>query len=167
MANYFHIDENGTKRGPINEEQIKQLARYHQISPTTLLETENGVQIPAGEIPDLFDTQSTTASTSVSESAIPDIGFTEFLTPVLITIIWWLSVITTIGSCLYVMYQISSFDMPDVAKGIGCLLVIGIAGDGLLWCRVILEYFAVQFRMERHQRTIKEILERNEKATKP
>ena len=166
MAKYFRIDSDGTKRGPFDKEQIKQLLRYKHISPTTLLETEDGVQISAGEIPNLFDSQSTMASTSLSESAIPDIGFSEFFTPILITITWWLAVISTIGSCSYVMYLTSSSNTATEGR-IVALVTIAISVLSLLYTRILLELTAIFFRMERHQRTIKEILERNEQAAKP
>ena len=155
MANYFHIDANGTKRGPINEEQIKQLVRHNQIASTTLLETEDGTKIPAGEISTPFDSQATMESRPRNF----DIGFAHFFTPILITIIWWLTVLVAILSFVTLLGQ---------AEGNPLIILIGmgITICGLLWCRIILEFFVIQFRMERHQRTIKEILERNEKTSK-
>ena len=47
------------------------------------------------------------------------------------------------------------------------LIGVGIAIYVLVSSRITLELTAIMFRMERHQRTIKEILERNEKAAKP
>ena len=155
MEKYFFIDPDGSKRGPYS---VHELVARERLGPDTPIETDSGDIIVAAQIPGLdFG----------SHSIDSDFGFTEFVTPALITIIWWLTVITTIGTCLYVMYQISSAPLPAEGKGIGALVTIVIAVLCLLYSRIGLELIAIQFRMERHQRTIKENLERNEKAAKP
>ncbi|MGL4942514.1 MAG: double zinc ribbon domain-containing protein [Thermoguttaceae bacterium] len=50
MANYFYTDANGTKRGPITNQQLKALASQGVIQPTTMVETESGKQGVAGKI---------------------------------------------------------------------------------------------------------------------
>jgi len=53
MANYFYIDANGQKRGPLNGSQLQALATRGDITPTTPLETDTGHQGVAGQIPGL------------------------------------------------------------------------------------------------------------------
>ena len=58
--------------------------------------------------------------------------------------------------------------MSQIGDNPGIVLIgLGAMVISLLYTRIILESIAIFFRMERHQRTIKEILERNEKASKP
>jgi hypothetical protein len=52
MTTFFLTDANGTKH-QINEEQLKTLAAQGKIQPTTPLETEDGHQGLAGQIPGL------------------------------------------------------------------------------------------------------------------
>jgi len=152
MANYYFRDANSKKQGPYNERQIISFVARKFIAPSVLLETDGGHQITAATVVHSFST---------------DIGFAHFLTPTLITIIWWLTVITTIIGCLCTIGMTFSSDMPDGGKCIVAIATIAISVISLLYTRIILELIAIFFRMERHQRTIKEILEKNEKAAKP
>jgi hypothetical protein len=163
MANYFYFDDNGQKQGPYTEPQFKKLAASGIIKPDTPMESDDGhVKLKARQIPGLkFGQQQT------SGAIIFDVGFAQFLTPTLITVIWWLTVITTIIGCLCTIGMTFASDMPNEGKGIIAIATIAIAVIGLLYTRIILECVAIFFRMERHQRTIKEIIERNEKASKP
>ena len=67
MSNFFYTDTNGTKQGPINEQQLKALVAQSIITPTTPLETDAGHKGTAGQIPGLFATEASpfaqTAST--------------------------------------------------------------------------------------------------------
>ena len=164
MANFFYIDANGNKQGPYDKRQLEALSEKGIIEPTTLMVTDTGDIIIASKMPG-FDWVYEDENESLP--GIPDIGFAHFVTPALITITWWLSIGVTICSSLCMMYQISSSLLPDGAKGFGVLVMFAIAIYSLLITRIILEYFAIQFRMERHQRTIKEILEKNVKTSKP
>ena len=159
MANFFRIDADGTKRGPFTGQQIQKLVQQGHISPDTPIETDAGDTMTARQVRP--DQQSTTTSPSgTSSSGSSDIGFVHFLTPALIAIIWWLTILLMFVSLIVLMSQIG--DNPGIVLiGLGAMII------SLLYTRIILESIAIFFRMERHQRTIKEILERNEKAAKP
>ena len=157
MANYFYYDQTNQKQGPVSREELQELAAQGIINPDTQIELSTGDAIIARLIPGLdFSVQPKSTSTNA------DIGFTEFVTPTLIAVIWVISVITTIIGCLCMIGM-----AQQGGDGIVALLTIAIAVISLLYTRIILELIAIFFRMERHQRTIKEILERNEKAAKP
>ena len=53
MPNFFLIQPNGHKQGPISEERLKELAAQGIIEPNTSLETESGHRGTAGQIPGL------------------------------------------------------------------------------------------------------------------
>lgn len=42
MPNFFYIDPNGQKRGPIDDQQLQALAAQGIIAPESQLETESG-----------------------------------------------------------------------------------------------------------------------------
>jgi len=71
MPNYFIIDANGTKHGPINEQQLKALAAQGRITPTTSLETDTGHKGRAGQIRGLFSDPSPTPSPTTSLTTPP------------------------------------------------------------------------------------------------
>ena len=54
MANYFYTDFNGQRQGPVDDQQLKELAASGVITPQTSLETDTGHQGTAGQIPGLF-----------------------------------------------------------------------------------------------------------------
>jgi hypothetical protein len=61
MAQYNYIDARGTERGPCDEQLLKELVSHGTIKPGTLLKTDTGDMVVAGQIPDLFsDTQAHT-----------------------------------------------------------------------------------------------------------
>lgn len=64
MQNFYYYDDNGVKRGPVNELQLKSLISANTVTPRTILETENGRQGLAGQINGLFS--------SVSVHPIPE-----------------------------------------------------------------------------------------------
>ena len=53
MPNYFYFDANGQKHGLVNEQQLQALAAQGKITPNTPLETDDGHQGLAGQIPGL------------------------------------------------------------------------------------------------------------------
>lgn len=50
MPNYFYLDANGTKQGPVNDQQLQILATQRVVTPQTLMTTESGHQGLAGQI---------------------------------------------------------------------------------------------------------------------
>ncbi|GHT32101.1 hypothetical protein FACS1894214_3840 [Planctomycetales bacterium] len=54
MANFFYFDGNGTKQGPVSQEQLKSLAQQGGIRPETQLETDGGHRGTANQISGLF-----------------------------------------------------------------------------------------------------------------
>jgi hypothetical protein len=54
MPNYFYTDINGQKQGPINGQQLQELAMQGIIGPHTLMATDTGHRGVAGQIPGLF-----------------------------------------------------------------------------------------------------------------
>lgn len=53
MPNYFYLDANGQKQGPINDAQLQAMAVKGIITPNTPLETDTGHQGTAGQVPGL------------------------------------------------------------------------------------------------------------------
>jgi uncharacterized membrane protein YhaH (DUF805 family) len=54
MSNFFYFDQANQKQGPVNEQQLKELAAQGVIGPNTPLETDTGHKGTAGQIPGLF-----------------------------------------------------------------------------------------------------------------
>ena len=54
MPNFFYFDQFNQKQGPVNDQQLKELAAQGAIGPQTPLETDTGHQGTAGQIPGLF-----------------------------------------------------------------------------------------------------------------
>ena len=52
--NYFYFDQNNQKFGPVNEEQLRELATQRVIGLHTPMETDTGHKGVAGQIPGLF-----------------------------------------------------------------------------------------------------------------
>ena len=50
MPNWFYIDANGRKQGPVTGGQLKGLAKAGRITPDTIVETEDGKTAPAGKV---------------------------------------------------------------------------------------------------------------------
>jgi len=151
MANYY-IDENGEKQGPFDAEQLKELVRQGVISPNTQIETKSGHGIRASAIPMLFP-------------GTTDIGFTWFVTPVLLVICWWFFVIATPIIALVLMGQLN-WNHDEGGAFVQCLVLAGIAAVVLLGVRIILESVAVLFRIENHQKMARLLLDRFERMSK-
>jgi len=56
---YFYFDQTNQKRGPVSEQQLKELAAQGLIGPYTPMETDTGHKGVAGQIPGLFPAQGT------------------------------------------------------------------------------------------------------------
>ena len=54
MANWFYIDANGQKQGPVSDSQLKALAAQGAIRPDTPVATDAGKKAKAGQIRGLF-----------------------------------------------------------------------------------------------------------------
>ena len=54
MPNFFYLDQNNQKRGPVTDQQLKALAAQGVINPNTPLATDGGHKGTAGQIPGLF-----------------------------------------------------------------------------------------------------------------
>ena len=54
MPNYFYLDANGQKQGPVNDQQLQALATQGIIMPDTPLVTDGGHRGKAGQIQGLF-----------------------------------------------------------------------------------------------------------------
>ena len=53
MPNFYYIDANGRKQGPVDKQRLQKLVDWGTITPTTPMETESGHQGMAGQIPGL------------------------------------------------------------------------------------------------------------------
>ena len=53
--NYFYLDRNNLQHGPVNEQQLRELASRRVIGPNTSVVTDTGHLGIAGQIPGLFD----------------------------------------------------------------------------------------------------------------
>jgi len=53
MTNYFYFDQNNQQHGPVNEQQLHELASQGVINPNTPLETDTGHKGVAEQIPGL------------------------------------------------------------------------------------------------------------------
>jgi hypothetical protein len=90
MTNFFYTDANGSKQGPVSEQQLKELATQRLINPNTPMETDTGHQGTAGQIPGLFDapnpftvspfTASAPAPIATAVSVPPTAGSKESIT---------------------------------------------------------------------------------------
>ena len=71
MTNYFYTDTNGNKQGPVDEQQLKELAAQGSIIPTTPMETDTGHKGVAGQIPGLFPAVSSPFAQPVPSTVPP------------------------------------------------------------------------------------------------
>ena len=67
MPNYFYFDQANQKYGPIDEQQLRELAATGIVKPNTPMETVDGHKGIAKQIPGLLFTRSTTSSSAVPE----------------------------------------------------------------------------------------------------
>ena len=71
MPDYFYFDQTNQKYGPIDEQQLRELAVAGIIKPNTPMETVEGHKGIAKQIPGLQFTKPSTSNPSVSNSAVP------------------------------------------------------------------------------------------------
>ena len=75
MPNFFYVDANNQKQGPVNDQQLQELVLQKIILPTTPLETESGHKGVAGQIPGLFaDVESPFVQTADSNAFCGNCG---------------------------------------------------------------------------------------------
>ena len=67
MPNYFYFDQTNQKHGPIDDQQLRELAVAGIIKPNTPLETVEGHKGIAKQIPGLSFTASTNSGSAVPE----------------------------------------------------------------------------------------------------
>jgi hypothetical protein len=62
-TSYFYFDQTNQRRGPVNEQQLRELATRGVIGPHTPMETDTGYEGVAGQIPGLnFNVAASSAS---------------------------------------------------------------------------------------------------------
>ena len=151
MTDYFYTDASGNRRGPFNEEQIKQLAKYNHISLATLLETDDGSKMLVEEIVSDLNNPDTSQTSSATSPGLFDIGFTRFITNTWISIIWVLTIVLTFLGCVGAMVFGASNNAPElfIIAPIASLL-------SLLFMWMSFEVTIVLLRIETHLRTIRE-----------
>jgi len=157
MANYFYTDAGGNRRGPFRKDQIEQLVMYKHITPTTLLETDDGNKMRAEEIPG-FGERSTRQMPSEASSNFLDIGFTRFITNTWISFIW---VLVIVAHILGFLVGLGCSLWMTAETGFGFFLLWLLFGTpltllSLLFSRIALESAVVLFRIESHLRRIRE-----------
>jgi hypothetical protein len=89
---------------------------------------------------------------------LPDVGFKMFFTPVWVAVIWWCTVIATLTAYAWFLYAYRSELLYITIANV--FIGGGIAIISLLASRMALELIAVIFRIEKHLRTIKNILKK-------
>jgi len=175
--NYFYIDANGQKQGPVSEQRLKELATQGSIEPNTPLETTTGYKDVAGRIGIKFDFRKVSQDDQTPEQAkyssprrskhahvgesantsespgIFDIGFTRFISNTWISIIWVMLItahfLAAIGA------TICSFYVGDPVPFLIALFAVPIS---LLFSRMALELEVIFFRIETNTRESKEHL---------
>ena len=50
MANWFYVDGSGHRQGPVSDKQLKELAESGVITPSTMVENENGQSVSARKV---------------------------------------------------------------------------------------------------------------------
>ena len=71
MPNFFYFDQANQKQGPVNDQQLKELAARGIIGPNTPLETDTGYQGVAGQIRGLFTTASPPFTQATHATFVP------------------------------------------------------------------------------------------------
>ena len=146
MANYFYFDRSFKKQGPVNQEQLQELAAQGVFKRDSSIVTDTGDRGRA----DYFIPLTCFKTPQVLGEPSPgffDIGFIHFLTPVLTALTWWFSVFVVVVEVMYVPSQV-----PEQARA-GIFFVCIIIGVlELMVIRLVLEFFVIAFRIERHLR---------------
>ena len=102
-TNYFYFDENGNRNGPVNEQQLKELATQGTINPSTPMETDTGHKGTAGQVPGLNFNAPSAAPSPIAASmpiAVPT-GPTNPLSKTLNTyfMVHWICMAAMIPTC--------------------------------------------------------------------
>ena len=72
MTNYFYFNQTNTRQGPVDEQQLQDLAAQDIIAPDTRMETDTGHTGVAGQIPGLFPSLSAyPAFNAVGDAGMP------------------------------------------------------------------------------------------------
>ncbi len=133
MPNYFYIDANGQKQGPIDDQQLQMLAAQGMITPETVLETDTGHKGLAGQVLGLKFNAAASTSTSTFDVVTSDVPspFAQLAqmvpTPESNRTLFTASWIGMAGGLLLSMIGMGSFNNgnDDFA---GFLFIIGILG---------------------------------------
>gem|GEM_PF-1197807 len=173
VGQFFYVDSEGKKQGPVSKEEIKKMATLGVIKPDTQIEyADDGYNFKAGKHPDLkfssglscCNRKTCRATTLPTEknTGIFDIGFTRFISNTWISIFWVLLIIAHFSVAIGAM--MFSF---NAGSPVPLLIALFAAPISLLLFRMILELAVVCFRIEsnireskNHLREIKELFAR-------
>jgi len=77
MSTFYYYDNDGQKQGPVTSKQLKGLAQEGQITPETIIESEEGMTSPARQMKSLtFDTAASQETTPPAQNpftaSVPD-----------------------------------------------------------------------------------------------
>jgi len=165
MAHFFYTDVDGQEQGPINKEQLKELAANGTIAATTILKSDGGHTANASAwfpglkfkpvtqqtSPDCAGNQSEQSEYLFNAPGLFDIGFTRFITNTWTSILWVLTIILALLGCGGAMVSGASNNAPAL------FIIAPIAAAlFLLFMRMLFELTIVIFRIETHLRTIRD-----------
>ena len=97
MPNWFYINTNGKRQGPINDLQLKALTARGIVTPTTPLETDKGHKGLAGQLLGLFNVPPTQSLTSTASQAVPHAEGSETMLWTTLASVFALLIISGIG----------------------------------------------------------------------
>ena len=164
MTDYFYLDNNGTRRGPYNEERLQELAANGTIKPDTQIGTMDagltltGLKKATELIPDsMFH-----SAARQKPLGVFDFGFNKFYTATLIKFIWKVIVVVaflTWGSSIIIglLAIVTGGDEGGAVLGVLYILLSMIALlIHLILVRIVLEFaFIVFCIIETHLRAIR------------
>jgi len=156
--NYYYTDAEGNRRGPYNEQQLRDLVTQNIIQQEAPVHTDTGNTALVKEIlfPSLYPSKriQTTPQESITTQTLPgffDIGFTRFITNTWTSILWVLTIIFALLGCGGAMVFGAFNDAPVL------FIIAPIAAAlFLLFMRMAFELTIVIFRIETHLRTIRD-----------
>jgi len=158
MAEYFYFNAKSKRQGPVDEQQLKELAAQGVIRPETPISTGGSTAVFAKQIPGLiFNTVPNSESLGIDEKSpgFFDIGFTRFITNTWTSILWVLTIILAFVGCGGALVYAATNEAPIL------FLLAPIATVlFLLFMRISFELTIVLFRIETHLRTIREHYEK-------
>ena len=163
MTNYFYLNANGHKQGPISENQLEELASKGIIRPDTQVELDGGYTFSAEQIlktfsatpteDDLEEYEEKKESSVIFDIGFFDIGFTRFISNSWISIIWVIVIVVHILAMIGAAVSFAGEESP-----VPFLIALFVAPISLLLCRMILELEVIFFRIETNTRESKEHL---------